>query len=55
MQHLTVRKVPEKLADALQREKERRGTLGGTWSDTDLAEFEAATKTFEQVDEELWD
>lgn len=82
MKALTIRNVDERLARALEREKQRQGTslnqtvlnllqrtlgvdsggdhsnglrqLAGTWSDTELAEFEDATAAFEQVDEELW-
>ena len=28
--------------------------LAGTWSETDLQEFKAATSVFEKVDEEMW-
>jgi hypothetical protein len=28
--------------------------LAGTWSKTDVAEFERATAVFEKVDEEMW-
>lgn len=28
--------------------------LAGTWSDEERVEFEAATASFEQIDEELW-
>jgi hypothetical protein len=30
------------------------GDLAGTWSAKELAEFERATRSFEEVDEELW-
>jgi hypothetical protein len=29
-------------------------SLAGSWSETELAEFEAATAVFEQIDAELW-
>ncbi len=82
MKHLTVRNVPDELAEALMAEKTRRGAplnrtvidllrralglapdasydngLGrhaGDWSEADLQEFEANTRMFQQVDEELW-
>jgi hypothetical protein len=28
--------------------------LAGTWSDTDVSDFEQATSVFEEVDESLW-
>jgi hypothetical protein len=28
--------------------------LAGTWSDSDLRDFETATVVFEQVDDEIW-
>ena len=28
--------------------------LAGSWSDADLAEFEAAVAPFEEIDEDLW-
>lgn len=81
--HLTVRKVPRDVAEALERETRRRGVslnqtvievlaaglgitapaarrsnglkrLAGTWSDIDLAQFEEAVASAEQIDEELW-
>jgi hypothetical protein len=81
--HLTVRKVPRDVAEALERETRRRGVslnqtvidvlaqglgiappgtrrsnglkrLAGTWSDSDLEQFEAAITSTEQIDEELW-
>ncbi|MBI3074405.1 MAG: hypothetical protein HYY84_20020 [Deltaproteobacteria bacterium] len=30
------------------------GKFAGDWSDADLREFERATKSFEQIDPELW-
>jgi len=30
------------------------GRLAGTWSATDLRQFEHATRAFEAVDEEMW-
>ena len=28
--------------------------LAGTWSDEEAAEFEANTRVFEQIDDEMW-
>ena len=30
------------------------GALAGTWSDQDLADFEAATTTSSRIDEDMW-
>lgn len=81
MKALTIRNVDARLAEALKREVDRRGTslnqtvldllwaqlglrgerpsnglarLAGTWTDAELAEFEAATREFDAVDAELW-
>jgi len=82
MKALTIRNVDPKLAKALERERERRGSslnqtvlevlrlslgvgagerrsnglreLAGTWSAKEQAEFDAATRAFEQLDAELW-
>ena len=29
--------------------------LAGTWSDEEAAEFEANTRVFEQIDDEMWE
>ena len=81
MKTLTLRNVSQELAEALDKEKSRRGkslnqtvlellaralgvghgkrrnglaALSGTWTAEELAEFEAATASTEQIDEELW-
>lgn len=64
------RPLPPEVAEALEREKRRRGQslnrtvidllaqalarLAGGWSAEELAAFEEAVAPFEQVDDELW-
>jgi hypothetical protein len=42
------------LADGAEPLDNGLGDLAGTWTSKDLAELERTTRSFEEVDEELW-